>query len=105
MIEPWQVWNVTTKIETQYMLVVSSDFHLRLNVGRIVTVVPLSAAKDELDYRPLVFDNAGENYAVLCDQTLTILSARLVGTEPAWTLLDREIEKVQRVLKHMVAFA
>jgi hypothetical protein len=104
MIEPWQVWKVNVSDTTsRHMLVVSSEFQLRLNVGRWFVAVPLNLTAEEVAYRPVVIQD-GERYAVVTDQFHTILSVHLAGQNPQWVLPAADIEKVQRTLKHMVAF-
>jgi hypothetical protein len=100
MMAPWQVWSKAE--DNELVLVVSSEFHLRANVGRITTVLPLIETYMPLDYRVHV-EHPGDvtDWYVVTDQIHTT-SAQLKPT--GWTLTEPEIDAVRQALKHMVAF-
>ncbi len=101
MMAPWEVWGAQIDQDAaELVLIVSSEFHIRTNVSRIVTVLPVTDEWLDLNYRiPVRRDN--EQLWVVTDQIRTI-SAVMHPT--GWTLADDEIRDVRNVLKHMVAF-
>ncbi len=103
MMAPWQVWLLPERWEERLVLVISSDFHLRANVGRLTTVVQMTDTKMDLDYRVEVVEpKDGFHYWVLTDQIRTVST---VLSPTGWTLNDDEVREVKHALKHMVAFA
>lgn len=106
MIKPWQVWNADLwKPGLNPVVVVSSEFHLRLSVGRVLTVAPLTANADGVDYRVKITDpRDGGQYWFICDMLRTIDSVHLEGHEPVWELAENEIAEARFGMKMMVAF-
>lgn len=104
MMAPWEIWGAQIDGDTvELMLVVSSDFHLRANLGRVVTVLPVTDAFRDLDYRvPIEHPSDGTDHWVVTDQLRTIAA---VMHPTGWKLTDDEISAVKHALKHMVAFA
>lgn len=111
MIQPWQVWLVDfspTEGHEQDGLrpavVVSSEFALRLNVGRIVTVAPITSKYRPMNHRIQIANHQGKSNWILTDQIRTISSSRFVRSQPWWHLSDNEIAAARRALSFMVDF-
>lgn len=107
MIEPWQVWAAQMPNSTpRPVLILSSQFHLRLYQGRVAVVAPLTSMEYDLDYRVTV-TNPKDNrtWWVVADQVRTIDSVYLSGDEPMFSLTESEINQIAHGLKMMVAFA
>jgi mRNA interferase MazF len=110
VIEPWQVWLADLDPTVEHgqgavrpVLVISSAFHLRINVGRTVTVTPMTNRLRNLSYRvPVQNPHRQETTYVVTDQVRTISTLRFRYTEPWWTLNDGEISEVRRSLINMV---
>jgi mRNA-degrading endonuclease toxin of MazEF toxin-antitoxin module len=102
MMQPWQVWSIDGDELNHLVLIISTEFHLRANVGRLATVVPVTDVERELDYRvPIEHPVSGEPYWVVTDQIRTIASAM---NPTGWTLSEDKITQVRRALTHMVDF-
>lgn len=101
-MEPWQVWCAELDGGEQLMLIVSSAFHLRINVGRLCVAVPVVTGPQELLYQtPIKHPGDGETYWVHADM-LQLVTVPMAPT--GWTLGDDEINTIRKTLKHMVDF-
>lgn len=112
MIEPWQVWLADLEPLAGHdqagmrpVVVLSSEFHLRINVGRLVTVAPLTTRYRDLAYRvPVKNPYRSETSYVVTEQVRTLSTSRFEGTDCWWRLSDAEIRYVRRALSFMVEF-
>lgn len=106
MIKPWQVWNADLwKPGLNPVVVVSSEFHLRLSVGRVLTVAPLTENVHGVSHRISVKDpRDGRPYWFVSDMLRTIDSVHLEGDQPIWNLSEPEIRDASHALAQMVAF-
>lgn len=110
MIEPWQVWLADldpTEGQEQAgvrpVVVVSSAFHLRLQIGRMATVAPITGNPQTTHgYRVPIVNDKGDTSWVLTDHMRTISTSRFVRSEPWWNLGVAEVRQVQRILRHML---
>jgi mRNA interferase MazF len=112
VIEPWQVWLADLdpfegheQGGVRPVVVVSSEFHLRLMGGRMVTVMPLTSTDFRLSTRIKVSNpqNGRISYAIT-DQVRTVSTNRFERTAPWWTLKDGEVSKIRQALQKMVDF-
>lgn len=109
-LAPWQVWwadlNPTRGHEQaghRPVLLVSSDFHLRLTRSAMVTVLPMTTRERPGLLHHLRIEIPGKPTGyVLTEQIRTIAAARLTGTAPMWELKDDQISEVRRVLGRML---
>lgn len=107
MIEPWQVWMVNLGTEQQQnnrlAVVISADFHLRINVGRSATVAPLINTDYDLAYHvPVKNPNQDATHFVCTDQMRTLWTSRFLRAEPLWTLDASEISRVADASRFML---
>ena len=89
MIEPWQVWLVDfdpveghDQAGTRPAVVVSSEFHLQVSGGRVVTVVPLTGSDRRSMFRPTVLNHNGDRTWVIVDQIRSVATSRFVRSTP-----------------------
>lgn len=81
-------------------LVVSSEFHLRLTGGALVSVLPLtSVERSGWLHRVPIADGGGW---VITEQVRTIAAQRFRRPAPEIELSDDELAEVQRVLARML---
>lgn len=111
MIEAWQVWLADLEpVEgheqggVRPVVVVSSEFALRVNVGRMVTVAPITSKFRRLDFRIQITNPKGEPNWVITEQLRTISTARFARMKPWWNLSEDEINDARRALRFMVDF-
>lgn len=111
MIEAWQVWLVDfdpveghEQAGKRPAVVVSSEFHLQVTGGRMVTVAPLTSSDRRTLYRPSVLNHQGERNWVLVDQIRTVSTSRFIRATPWWVLKDDEVRRVVHSLRNMVDF-
>ncbi len=111
MIEPWQVWLADLdpiegheQAGKRPVVVISSDLHLQLTGGRMVTVTPVTSAPQRRAYRVPITNYKGDTNWVLTDQIRTISSSRFLRNAPWWILSQDEIEDVVLALRSMVDF-
>ncbi len=81
-------------------MVVSSDFHLQLTAGALVSVLPLtSVERPGWLHRVPVADGGGW---VIVEQVRTVAAQRLRRPAPEIALSDVELDEVRRVLAKML---
>lgn len=110
MIEPWQVWMTDLDpIEGHEQsgmrpaVVVSSDFHIRLSLGRTVTVMPLTSTASRRSYRvPVENPHNGRISFGITEQIRTISTSRFERDRPWWVLKDQEVDQIRRAMRAMV---
>jgi mRNA-degrading endonuclease toxin of MazEF toxin-antitoxin module len=109
MIEPWQVWladlNPTEDHEhpgQRPVITISSDLAIRVGVGRLVTVVPVTTTHRRLNYHIPITTPKGDTSYAMTDQTRTISTHRFVRSNPWWTLTHDEITDLRRALSFML---
>lgn len=104
MIEPWQVWLAYLGDEIRPVVVVSSEFHLRTTVGRMVMVAPLTGQDKQLPFHIQVKNEQGVDSWVMTDQIRSVRTLQFEGSKPVWTLSRAEISLLIPALQHMVDF-
>jgi mRNA interferase MazF len=80
-------------------LVVSSEFHLALTAGQLVSVLPLTTVERPGWLHRVAIGNAGW---VITEQIRTVSATRFRRFAPEIALSDRELAEVRRVLGHML---
>lgn len=109
MIEPWQVWLANLDpIEgneqggVRPVIVVSSEFHLRVMQGRNVLIVPVTSRDRQLRTRVEIMNPKGETNYAITEQIRFISTRRFECSQPWWQLAATETVAVQRALRLMV---
>ncbi|MBN9610220.1 MAG: hypothetical protein BGO26_02020 [Actinobacteria bacterium 69-20] len=82
-------------------VVVSSEFHLRLTAGALVTVLPLTSV-ERPGWLHRVQVSGGRGW-VITEQVRTVSAQRLRRPAPEISLTPEEWAEVQRVLRKMLA--
>lgn len=80
-------------------LVVSSDFHLRLTAGALVTVLPLTSVERAGWLHRVPVGGSGW---VITEQVRTISSQRFRRPAPEIALTEETLDEVRRVLARML---
>lgn len=105
MIEPWQVWLADVgqdeNLEHRFVVVISSEMHLRSQQGRYVLVAPITQQDRNLSNRVEIIREGKPPNFVMTEQTNFISTNRFLH-EAAWQLTDAEIAQTRRMLRIMV---
>ncbi|MBC3192065.1 type II toxin-antitoxin system PemK/MazF family toxin [Pseudonocardia sp. C8] len=81
-------------------LVVSSQFHLDLTMGHLVSVLPLTSV-ERRGWRHRVHVASAGGW-VITEQVRTVSAGRFRRRAPELALSEDELEEVRRVLTHML---
>lgn len=106
-IEPGQIWFVDfdpvrgrEQGKDRPALVVSSDFHLRLTMGNLISVLPLTSV-ERRGWIHRVRIESGNGW-VITEQIRTVSAVRFRRYAPEITLSDEELGEVRRILAKML---
>lgn len=106
-IAPGQVWFVDFdpvggrgQGQDRPALVVSSQFHLDVTLGHLVSVLPLTSV-ERGGWRHRVHVSSGGGW-VITEQIRTVTAARCHRHAPEITLSEDELNEVRRVLAQML---
>lgn len=106
-IAPGQVWFVDFEPvrgreqgKDRPALVVSSQFHLDLTVGHLVSVLPLTSV-ERRGWRHRVHVNAGGGW-VITEQIRTVSAGRFRRYAPEIALSASELDEVRRIISQML---
>ncbi len=109
-LAPWQVWYADLdpvrgheQAGRRPVVIVSSDFHLRLGRYEMATVMPITS-RERPNLRHRVQISAGKVSGwVLTDQLRTISTRRLLDAAPVGTLSQQEIGPLRLIMARMMA--
>lgn len=102
-VRPGQVWFVDVdpvRGRESPALVVSSQFHLDLTAGRLITVLPMTSV-ERPGWIHRVGVSAGGGW-VITEQIRTVAADRFRRPAPEIVLTDDELRQVRHVLGHML---
>ncbi|MGH3546021.1 MAG: type II toxin-antitoxin system PemK/MazF family toxin [Mycobacteriales bacterium] len=110
VIAPWQIW--WAKLDpivgheqagTRPVLVISSQFHLRLTRAAMLTIVPLTTReRPYLLHRIRIDIPDNRPTYVITEQQRSISADRITGKTPMYELTSEQIHQVRSVLRAMM---